>query len=322
MKNYNFYLLLIVYALYSQSCDDIIEEDISDAVIIPEAPEDNAQIEGNTVQFRWNEVDGTPQYRLQVSNTTTNSIILDSLLVNTRFDFAISPGTYRWRIRAENSAYQTPYSSENSFQIIESENLENQTIILSNPGDNIVLNTKPGQFSWEAITTATRYQFELFSISNNQEVVVFVQDSLQNTSVNIDSPDTLEDATYKWQVRAKNNLGSSRYFSRTFIIDSKNPPVPTIVKPTVGQQFIRDQEVAFEWSFTEEKPEGINTKIVSILEIASDMNFTNIIEQETASDTQFSYQFTDNGTYYWRIKGTDQANNTGEYNSTGQIVIN
>ncbi|MFD2916849.1 hypothetical protein [Psychroserpens luteus] len=110
-----FLIVLLVFLL--SSCDDIIEvENISENVITVLAPTNNSVLTQGDIIFSWNDVQDATQYRLQLATPSfenASQILLDSIVTITNFSKSLELGNYEWRVRAENSEYQTIYTTQN-----------------------------------------------------------------------------------------------------------------------------------------------------------------------------------------------------------------
>lgn len=104
------------------SCDDIIEvPDISDDTVTILAPTDGTNLTTTSVTFNWNTLEDSDNYRIQIASPTfanAEQLLTDSLITETNFDITLQAGDYEWRVRAENSEYQTVYTIQ-SFSIEE-----------------------------------------------------------------------------------------------------------------------------------------------------------------------------------------------------------
>lgn len=104
------------------SCDDIIEvPDISNETVSVLAPTDGVILTSTSVTFNWNAIENAENYRLQIATPTfaeAQQIVTDSLTSDLSFTTILEVGSYQWRVRAENSDYQTVYTSQ-SFTIEE-----------------------------------------------------------------------------------------------------------------------------------------------------------------------------------------------------------
>lgn len=122
-------IIIIALSIFAWSCDDIVEEDITNDMILTISPTEGAIIEGNTVQFSWQELDGSDNYRVQVINNN-QAIVVDSLSSTSNFSVALNPGTYQWRVKGENFAYSTQYTFPINFSVEASDNLTTQNLYL------------------------------------------------------------------------------------------------------------------------------------------------------------------------------------------------
>ena len=106
-----------VLALFSIACEEVlVVEDISQDSVVVLAPTSNSILAEGSVTFSWSELLDAEQYRLQLATPTfenASQILLDSLITTTSFSKTLEFGNYEWRIRAENSEYQTAYTIQN-----------------------------------------------------------------------------------------------------------------------------------------------------------------------------------------------------------------
>lgn len=109
-------IFIILFGVVILACDDIIEvEDISERTVTVLAPTDESILTITDVNFSWSDVEGSEQYRLQIATPdfeTSTQIALDTTIVLTNFTKTLDLGNYEWRIRAENSDYQTAYTTQ------------------------------------------------------------------------------------------------------------------------------------------------------------------------------------------------------------------
>ena len=113
-----FFCFLIAVSVYS--CDDITEvEDISGKTVNILAPADTSVLTITEVNFSWSTVEDAESYKLQIATPTFDAatqIVLDTTITVSNFTKTLELGNYQWRVRAENSDYQTVYTSQ-SFTI-------------------------------------------------------------------------------------------------------------------------------------------------------------------------------------------------------------
>ena len=113
-------LLCLVFSFIA--CDAIIEVvDISDKTVSILAPTNNSVIDTTAVTFTWNAIEDTEQYKLQVATPTfenASQILVDTIIAKTNYSKTLEAADYQWRVRAENSDYQTVFTV-NSFTVEE-----------------------------------------------------------------------------------------------------------------------------------------------------------------------------------------------------------
>ena len=116
------YLKVIALLMLLVSCEEIIEvEDISSRTVTVLAPTDESTLNITDINFSWNVVEDAEQYKLQIATPnfeTANQIVLDSTITALNFTQTLEFGDYEWSIRAENSDYQTNYTTQ-SFTVEE-----------------------------------------------------------------------------------------------------------------------------------------------------------------------------------------------------------
>lgn len=322
MKKYVKYIIIVCIAFFI-GCDDIIEDDITDDSIALQAPLDRTEIIGNSVQFRWNGIEGADEYRIQINNKRTNTIILDILVGTTLFDYTTNPGSYTWRVRGENFAYQTAYSFNSEFTMVASTNLEDQKVALDAPINNEYTNDPEITFSWNPISTATFYKIKISKVEGTTETVVFDNndDNISDASFTIGSSVITEDSQYKWEILAGNDESVTAYSTpRNFFIDTQDPPAPVLEMPASGNTAAIDDEVTFTWGYTDTGE--VTSGITSTIQIATDQDFNDVIDTGSNAATEYVYTFITADTYFWRVIGKDDAGNTGAYSEVSQIIIN
>ncbi len=119
MKKLLFYLIVLFGVI---SCEELIEVvDISNTTVQVLAPKNETVLQAGDIVFNWENVEDAESYKLQIATPNfaeANQIIADSILNATSFNIALENNNYEWRIRAENSGYNTDYSTQ-SFTIEE-----------------------------------------------------------------------------------------------------------------------------------------------------------------------------------------------------------
>lgn len=214
--------LYLITVLLVFNCSEIIEvENISDETVRILAPADTSVLLETTVQFSWNTVDDAEQYKLQIATPdfeNTLAIKEDTTLTGTSFSKTLDSGDYQWRIRAENSDYQTAYTTQ-SFRVSESDavDISDEEIVLLAPANAVVFNTTDIiNFSWEAVLNAENYTIQI-ATPNFQNAIEIIENEVVNSSSY--SVSNLEAQTYEWRVKAQNSEYETDYTKQSFTVE-------------------------------------------------------------------------------------------------------
>ena|SRR5690606_1836160 len=109
-------------------CVSILIMSCSDVVLVPDisgdnirvlAPTDGALLNENVVTFTWEALEDAERYQIQIAKPNfadALQIVTDSITTSLNFNKALELGEYQWRVRGENSEYQTGYAAQ-SFAI-------------------------------------------------------------------------------------------------------------------------------------------------------------------------------------------------------------
>lgn len=310
-------IIFIALAILTYSCDDILEEDISDDSVQIISPTAGAVIESNVVNFKWTSLEGADKYRIQIYED--EALLLDSLTSKTNITLPLETGGYTWSVRGENYAYESVYSSPSAFSTIIPTNLTNQQVVLSSPENNKFVNFINITLNWEFLANATTYNVKVINATTGAEV--YSKADLTVKSLTLDLP-SLADGTYEWQLTAKNNDSETKQYSaRKFNIDTTIPNQPINTLPADNSTQTVNSSVTYTWSIPADI--GATKSPVSyIAEFASDIDFNSIVQTQNSNSTTLQKTFSTTGTYYWRVRAIDGAGNIGT-NSTGfKITVN
>ncbi|MBD0833791.1 hypothetical protein [Aestuariibaculum sediminum] len=105
----------ILFCLVVANCDDIIEvDDITDRNVTVLAPTESSVVTGKQIIFTWEKIEEAESFHLQVATPTfsnASQVMVDTLVKGNFFTKdTLVDANYEWRVRAENSGYQTPYT--------------------------------------------------------------------------------------------------------------------------------------------------------------------------------------------------------------------
>jgi uncharacterized protein YegP (UPF0339 family) len=311
-------IILIALAILTYSCEDILEEDISDDTVQILSPANNAKIESNVVGFKWNSLKGADKYRIQVYESN-QVLVLDSLTTKTSITLPLNAGSYVWRVRAENYAYESVYSFPSNFSTTIPNDLTNQQVILSSPENDKFVNFTNITLSWEPLKNASSYSLTVVNTATSQEV--YPKTDLTNTSVTLDLP-TLADGTYEWRLKAKNaETETKQYSARKFNIDKTIPNQPKNTLPADNSTQTANSSITYNWSIAADTGNA-KSPISYIVEFATDIDFNTIIQPQNSNTTTLQQAFSAPGVYYWRVRAIDGAGNIGTNSTAFKFTVN
>ena len=316
MRTLNNTLILLMLTILLFSCDDILEEDITNDMVQTISPNEGATIDGNTVQFLWQNLDGADSYRIQIIKS--NQVFeIDSLISTTNFKVVLNSGTYQWRVRAENFAYNTDYTFPVNFSVETSDDLSNQNVALSTPSVDLYTNNKNITFTWQGITSAISCKFELIK-SLNGEQTILPETDVTTSNYTIDPNLFNDDAKYVWKVKAVNATSETVYSQRFLFIDTVAPNQPTLTSP--ADQSTATTTATFNWTNGTDSG-NIKSTITNTIEIASDIGFNTKVHSANTVNNTYQYVFSTLGTYYWRVKAIDAATNESDFSIVRSLVV-
>jgi hypothetical protein len=292
------------------SCEEILlEQDISESNVELIAPANNSQFSTTTLSFSWQLVENATEYQLQIAKpnfTAPLQIVIDTLIQSNSFPTQLQIGQYEWRVRALNSGYSTPYSNR-FFSILNNDDFQNNTVILTTPSNNLNSNIPAKTLSWQPLTGATNYQIQIIDSQSNS----VVNQSLTNTTYN----HTFSEGLFSWKVRASNGTENTLYTARSILIDTTVPNIPILNTPA-NNSSTAETNISFSWNRI---PISGSVEIDHIY-IYSNSALTNVVEEADAT-TPYSTTLT-TGTYYWRVKSLDAAANESNFSNTFSFTIN
>ncbi|PXY41150.1 hypothetical protein DMB65_09350 [Flavobacterium cheongpyeongense] len=310
-------LLLIALSILTYSCDDILEEDISDNTVQLISPTENTTIESNVVNFKWSSLKGADKYRIQIYEDEI--LLLDSLTASTNLTLPLETGSYSWSVRGENYAYESLYSSNSNFSTVIPDDLTNQKVVLSSPENNKFFNHINIPLVWELLANATTYNLKIVNATTGLEV--YAKPDLTVKSLTLDLT-SLEEGSYEWQLTAKNDESETKkYASRKFNIDTTIPNQPKNTSPTDDFKQTSNLNITFTWSIATDI--GISKSPVSyIVEFANDSDFNTNVQTQNSNSTTLQKTFTATGIYYWRVRAIDGAGNVGTNSAAFKFTLN
>lgn len=305
-------MLVSVLMLFINCSDIIFETDISESYVNILAPTDQSNVASGTVSFHWEAVEYADNYNLQIATPdfeNAKQLVADSNVVGTNFQWQLLPENYEWRIRAQNSAFETVYFSK-YLTVTESDDFSSSEVSLTSPPANHNSNESVQTLSWESVDGATEYRVRIFQPDENGTLIHEV--TTNNTSINYD----FLDGNFTWQVRAQNTTQNTLYFSRKLLIDTVNPGAISLQSPENGSS-----EDAGDINFKWERNSIEGSIEFDSIYIYNNLNLTNLIWKARSDSKQIDKDLSED-TYYWLVKPFDEAGNKGANSAVFTLEVN
>jgi hypothetical protein len=295
------FLLFISSLLYS--CKDFIEPSIKDRQVTLNAPANNAQSTNYTVNFWWEEVEDALKYRLLIVTPkfdTVSVLVADTVIKGNKFAISLSPGTYQWRVRAENGSTQTAYSAPRQFTVLFS-SIKQQKVQLGAPANNLLTNQPTLTFTWGNMYGATKYRLQLDTNSFTDETKLVYN---QLTPAQQITYILRKEKAYQWRIRAENDTAQSQWSNINNFNYDHTPPAPvTLVAPANSQSV--SLPVALQWN-----PATTATAYkVYVFKGDSTSKYNNSFPVQINTTTYNFNQGSFGERIYWKVTAIDAAGN-------------
>ncbi|MDF2432856.1 MAG: hypothetical protein JWP44_2487 [Mucilaginibacter sp.] len=306
------YLFLICCIGCLSSCEDIIEPSISKSQVTTEAPADQFTSTSYTINFWWDQVDHAISYHLQVvmpNFASPGSLVLDTIVTRNKFSFTLSPGTYQWRVMAENGSSQTAYSTPKTFNVVLS-SIKQQSVQLIAPANNSLTNQSNISFQWGSLYGATKYQLEVDTNNFANESAAVLNQTYTGQQVAFTFP---KDQVYQWRVRAENDTAQAQWSAVNIITYDHTPPAAvTLISPANAKTV--SLPVSLQWNAA---ATAVKYKVYVFQSDSTTLYNQNFPVAVTTTNYTFNTG-TSRTKVYWKVTAIDAAGNE----STPSILRN
>lgn len=306
-------IICLIGGLYA--CSDFWEEPLNGKKLSLIAPADSVKSSNYLQTFWWEKVRDANAYRLQIVQTTFDhpeELLLDTLVNDDKFTFTLAPGTYQWRVRAENSSSFGLYSVRNL--IIYEASLTKQQVQIKSPANGVSFNTADFICSWYPLYGSTSYRVQIDSRDRNfADEGKLLANELVSRDVFSYKIDT--DGKYIWRVSAVNDSTQSKWsMTRDFEYD-KTPPEVVVLRSPVNAQMV-SSPVSLSWvSQTEAKKYQVMVMNIDSTTYSTKYPFT---------VSSSSYSFTEGivgKRLLWKVRAVDAAGNLGAYSMVRNFTV-
>ncbi|WP_259071784.1 hypothetical protein HDF24_25540 [Mucilaginibacter sp. X4EP1] len=297
------FLLLFAGLTCLSSCDDIIEPSIAKSQVVLEAPANQYTSTSYTINFWWDQIDHALTYHLQVvspSFANPGSLVLDTIVSSYKFSANLNPGTYQWRVMAENGSSQTAYAAPRTF-VVAASSVVGQTVQLTSPANNYLTNQSNIVFQWGSLYGATKYQIEVDTNNFVNESAVLINQTIPGQQFSFTFP---KDQNYQWRVKAQNDTAQAQWSSVYQVTYDHTPPAQvTLVAPANGVTV--PLPVILQWN-------AVARAVKYKLYVFQSDGVTNYNSSFPMSLTATSYSFNlgaSGNKIYWVVTAVDAAGN-------------
>ncbi|SDT67274.1 hypothetical protein SAMN05216490_4777 [Mucilaginibacter mallensis] len=310
---YLFLTISIMQVLYS--CQDIIEPSISKSNLQLEAPTDQYISPSYAINFWWDAVDHAISYHLQVVSRTFASpggLVLDTIVSTNKFTANLNPGSYQWRVMAENGSSQTAYANPRTLTVAAS-SIKQQAVLLTSPANNYLTNQTTVALSWGALYGATKYQLQVDTNSFTDTTKLVYNKVIATQQLNFTFP---KNQTYQWRVRAENDTAYSVWsLSNTVTFD--NIPPAQVVLSSPANSITVSSPVNLQWT-------GVSgSKSYKVYVFKSDSTTSyNSTFPVSVNTTDYNFTLGASGDkIYWKVSAVDAAGNEGTTSVLRSFVL-
>ena len=303
------FLFLISWCM---SCGLIFEENISKKDMTVYTPTDSFVTTNYSVNFKWDPVQDATKYRLQIvspSFTSINAFTVDTTVTTTTLAITLSPGTYEWRIRAENSGTYTEYYKR-SF-VVQEGLFTDQYVSLVSPTANYSTYATTVSLKWDTLYSSKEYLIEVDTFTGDYSSPILSTRLPKGTTTYPLTMDKI--GSFKWSVKGYNNTDYTMRSERTINFKLS---APTLTGPLNGST--NSLPVNLHW-------DGLDN-VSFLVYIYSADSVTNYDPTRYPYETTLKYYKFDPGsstnkTYFWSVKTLDKQGNKSDESIRRKIIV-
>jgi hypothetical protein len=306
--------LLGILCLIATGCSNLFEESLNEKQVVVILPKDSITSSVYKQVFWWEHVEGAISYHLQIvspSFESAQTLVIDSVINTTKFEYSFQPGNYQWRIRAQNASSASAYRTYNLN--IDPSPLENQVVLLTSPTDEDFVRSAQVRFSWQPLFNASKYRIQLSAFPFDENNLVTEKSTTTNSYTH-----DLPEGNYQWRVRGEANDGKISQWSAiySFTYDVSPPEAVSLVTPSANQ-VLTSKTTTLKWNSV---PGALSYKLY----IYKDNGNTLLNSTFPVTVTTNKYDFnagTATGDLYWQVKAVDRAGNESDFSELWKFKV-
>lgn len=181
------------------------------------SPSEGATVDELPVTFSWVEIEDASHYRIQVftpSIARSERMLIDSILTTAFYTDSLTAENIEWRVRAENSAYQSAYSAR-KFEL-KTAAIGNDSVRVLAPKEGLVQTDLELFFWWDLLATAEQYNIQIGQPSFEELEKMILDSTLTKSNF---SYKLEKSGNYQWRIRGEKGGESTPYTIRNFTIE-------------------------------------------------------------------------------------------------------
>lgn len=235
-------------------------------------------------------------------------------------------GAYFWAVRKFVGSDSSSYQRYPRKLIVD--NIPPDSLIPIYPVDNTYVNLKDFEFIYSPSSQPAPLEmspeFNLLHLSRDYSMfeIDTILDSL--TGLQLTIPVEIEDGQWFWRIQRYDLAGNYSSFSesKSFILDTQEPPPPLIISP-VANAYIWSDTITFHWQ-SSDTATIIRAPEYYQFQLAGDEDFTGLLLDTNCYQDKLSLDsslFLSDSAYFWRLRALDSAGFISEFTATRQFFF-
>lgn len=183
------------------------------------------------------------------------------------------------------------------------ENIEDKTITINAPSNNLVTTGNKITFWWEELDGAEKYNIQVVKPTFTSITEIIADTNIIGTKYSL----TLQPGSYQWRIKATNAGGSTAYQTYNLKVDTTSnlsSLTVSIINP-IANFLTGNQKVNFSWN-------SLNTATSYQIVLMNSVN--GIIKDTTTALTTYTYSFLSQGSYSWKVRALNDFS-ISQYNT-------
>ncbi|MDH4158016.1 MAG: S8 family serine peptidase, partial [candidate division Zixibacteria bacterium] len=284
------------------------------------SPDDDTYTQDRTHAFSWDGV--ADSYSLYISSNETMTALQRVYTGITQMTFtmpeadSLADGGYFWAVRkyvgADSSSLQR-YPRK-----IVVDNVPPSSMTPTYPVGGIFVGQANFLFYFAGgkITTERAPEYGVIEMCQDSSFAANVRVFEPVTGNSYQMQETLEQGRWYWRMQRRDKAGNASAYSQkvNFILDSEEPPIPTLLKPANGGT-AGGASVTFQWATDAPSPYEESAEYYH-LQISETSNFTSTEYSDYVFNTTLNVSagyFLEGSQYFWRVSALDSLGHVSSY---------